>query len=95
MNLESFIGKYVGDDGLISDANGWHKALSAAMDPERFAQYFYEQGKSDGVGNISKKSKNINMNVRNTPQVIGETGFKARAVGEDKGKGLRIKSKNK
>ena len=95
MNLENFIGKYVGDDGLISDAKGWHKALSAAMDPERFAQYFYEQGKSDGVGDISKKSKNINMNVRKTPQVIGDTGFKARAVGEDNGKGLRIRSKNR
>ena len=95
MNLENFIGKYVGDDGLISDAKGWHKALSAAMDPERFAQYFYEQGKSDNMGDISKKSKNINMNVRNTPQVIGDTGFKARAVGEDNGKGLRIRSKNR
>ena len=96
MNLENLIGKYVGDDGLIVDAKGWHKALSAAMDPERFAQYFYEQGKSDGVDDISKKSKNINMNVRNTPQSIGDTGFKARAVNDNSGKGLRIRSsKNK
>ena len=81
---------------MISDAKGWHKALSAAMDPERFAKYFYEQGKSDGVGDITKKSKNVNMNVRSTPQKIGDTGFKARAVSNEDSKGLRIRSsKNK
>ena len=96
INLNNFIGKYIGEDGLISDAQGWHRALSAAMDPERFAKYFYEQGKADGVGDITKKSKNINMNVRSTPQKIGDTGFKARAVSNDNGKGLRIRSnKNK
>lgn len=96
INLNNFIGKYIGEDGLISDAKGWHKALSAAMDPERFAKYFYEQGKSDGVGDITKKSKNVNMNVRSTPQKIGDTGFKARAVSNEDSKGLRIRSsKNK
>ncbi len=95
MNLNNFIGKYIGEDGLISDAKGWHRALSAAMDPERFAKYFYEQGKADGVGDITKKSKNVNMNVRSTPQKIGDTGFKARAVSNDNGRGLRIRSNKK
>ena len=58
--------------------------------------HYYEQGKADGVGDIAKKSKNINMNVRTTPQKIGDTGFKARAISENNGKGLRIRSsKNK
>ena len=36
------------------------------------------------------------MNVRTTPQKIGDTGFKARAISDNKGKGLRIRSnKNK
>ena len=95
MDLNNFIGKYLGDDGLIKDAKGWHKAISAAMDPDRFAKYFYEQGKADSIGDISKQSKNINMNVRSTPQSIGETGFKARPVDTGSGKGLRIRSKNK
>ena len=63
------------------------------MDPERFARYFYEQGKADGVGEITKKSKNINMNVRSTPQKIGDTGFKARAISNNKSKGVRRRSK--
>jgi hypothetical protein len=92
-DLTGFVNKFLDDDGLISDAKGWHKSISAAMDPDNFAQYFYEQGKADAIGDVSKKSKNINMNVRQSPQVIGEGGFKAKALNDESGKGLRIRSK--
>lgn len=92
-DLNNLVNKYVGDDGLIKDAKGWHRALSAAMNPEKFASYFYEQGKADAIGDVSKKSKNINMSMRQTPQAIGDTGFKARPISEGGGKGLRIRSK--
>jgi len=92
-DLNNFIGKYVGEDGLIKDAKGWHSALSAAMDPQRFANYFYEQGKSDAIGDVSKKSKNVNMSIRKTPQAIGEGGFKARQISDTSGRGLKIRSK--
>ncbi len=95
LSLDSFVNKFLGEDGLISDAKGWHSALSAAVNPQKFAQYFYEQGKADAIGDVSKKSKNINMNVRQTPQAIGDTGFKARPLSQDSGKGLRIRSKKK
>ena len=85
--------KDIDDDGLISNAKGWHTALSAAMDPQRFANYFYEQGKADAIEDVTKKSKNINMSMRQTPQAIGDTGFKARPVSDTSGKGLKIRSK--
>jgi hypothetical protein len=94
-DLNNFIAKYVGDDGLISDAKGWHTALSAAMDPQKFAQYFYEQGKADAIDDVSKKSKNINMNMRQTPQQISASGFKARQVSGSSGRGLKIRSNRK
>jgi len=94
-DLNNLVSKYVGDDGLINDAKGWHRALSAAMDPQRFASYFYEQGKADAIGDVTKKSKNVNMSIRQTPQSIGDTGFKARQVSDTSGRGLRIKSKKK
>lgn len=65
------------------------------MNPDKLAQYFYEQGKADAIGDVSKKSKNINMNLRQTPQSAPQTGFQARAVSQDSGRGLRIRSKNK
>ena len=94
-DLNNLVSKYVGDDGLINDANGWHRALSAAMDPQRFANYFYEQGKADAIGDVTKKSKNVNMSIRQTPQSIGDTGFKARQVSDTSGRGLKIRSKKK
>ena len=92
-DLNNLLNQYVGEDGLIKDAKGWHSALSAAMNPQKFANYFYEQGKSDAIGDVSKKSKNINMSQRQTPQNIGDTGFKARNLSDTNGKGLRIRSK--
>ena len=94
-DLNNLVSKYVGDDGLINDAKGWHRALSAAMDPQRFANYFYEQGKADAIGDVTKKSKNVNMSIRQTPQSIGDTGFKARQVSDASGRGLKIRSKKK
>jgi len=95
VNVQSFINQYIGEDGLVNDAQGWHKALNAAMNPDKLAQYFYEQGKADAIGDVSKKSKNINMSLRQTPQSSPQQGFQARAVSTDSGRGLRIRSKNK
>lgn len=95
VNVQSFINQYLGEDGLVNDAQGWHKALNAAMNPDKLAQYFYEQGKADAIGDVSKKSKNINMSLRQTPQSSPQKGFQARAVNTDSGRGLRIRSKTK
>jgi len=95
VNVQSFINQYIGEDGLDNDAQGWHKALNAAMNPDKLAQYFYEQGKADAIGDVSKKSKNINMSLMQTPQSSPQKGFQARAVSTDSGRGLRIRSKNK
>ena len=52
----------------------------------------YEQGKSEAIDDVSKKSKNIDM-VRKTPQTFSKNGLKIRAVGDtSSGRGLRIKS---
>ena len=44
----------------MNDATGYHRALSIAMNPEKFAKFFYEQGLAEGVENSVKKIKNIN-----------------------------------
>ena len=35
------------------------------------------------------------MSIRQTPQSIGDTGFKARQVSDTSGRGLKIRSKKK
>ena len=92
-DVTNFINKYMDDKGLIADAKGYHKALSAAMNPDKFAQFFYDQGVSNAVDNVSRKSKNINMDVRQAPQSVSKDGMKIRPVGNtDSGRGLRIRS---
>ena len=77
----------------LKDVKGYHKALSAAMNPDKFAQFFYDQGVSNAVDNVSRKSKNINMDVRQAPQSVSKDGMKIRPVGNtDSGRGLRIRS---
>ena len=94
-NVANFISQYVGKDGLITDAVGYHKALSVAMNPDKFAQYFYDQGVANAVDNVSRKSKNINMDIRQQSQTVSKDGMKIRPVSNSKnehGRGLKIRS---
>jgi len=68
----NFIGKFLDDNGLIKDAAGYHKSLSIAMNPEKFAKFFYEQGLADATDDVMRKTKNINMSERRTPEVINK-----------------------
>ena len=92
-DVNNFVNKYMDNEGLINDAKGYHKALSIAMNPEKYAKFFYEQGMTDAVDNVSKKSKNIDMDVRQASQSVSKDGLKIRAVGNtDSGRGLKIRS---
>ena len=54
----NFINKYLDSRGFIKDAEGYHKSLAVAMNPEKFAQFFYEQGKSQATDDVIRKTKN-------------------------------------
>ena len=92
-NPSTFIQKFLNEDGLLSDAEGYHRSLAIAMNPEKFAKFFYEQGKSVATDDVIRKTKNVNMTTRNAPEVTNRGGTQIRAVNPSEGKGLRIKSK--
>jgi len=93
-DVNNFVNKYMDtESGLIKDARGYHKAMSVAMNLDKFAEFFYNQGMTEAVDNVSKKSKNINMEMRKTPQSFSKDGLKIRSVGDkSSGKGLKIRS---
>jgi hypothetical protein len=94
-NPQNFIQKFLDEKGMIKDVTGYHKSLSVAMNPEKFAKHFYEQGRADAIVNLDKESKNINMTTRRAPEVSkGHSGIQVRAVNPDSGSGLRIRTKN-
>lgn len=90
---EAWLNKYLDDKGLVKDAAGYHKSLAVAMNPEKFAQFFYEQGQANAVDDVMRKTKNINMSERSAPQSTTKGGLKIRAVNQDSGRGLKIKTR--
>jgi hypothetical protein len=89
----NFVSKFQDKDGMMVDAKGYHRALAAAMNPEKFAQFFYDQGVATTVESVAKKSKNIDMEVRPTAPTYNKDGLKIRAVGDtSSGRGLKIRS---
>ena len=94
-NIENFVNKFLDEKGNIGDMAGYHKALYAAMNTDKLASHFYEQGKADGVKNLVKQSKNPTAEAPR--QVAGGDvfvkGFKVKAVsGADSSK-LKIKKR--
>ena len=88
----NFINKYIGEDGLLSDAAGYHRSLSIAMNPDKFAKFFYEQGQAAAVDGMAKRSKNIDMDTRRAPEITKKGGMQVRSVSQDSGRGLKIRS---
>lgn len=92
-DVNKFFTSFLNKDGLLEDAKGFHRALTIAQNPERFAKFFYEQGLSDATEDVTRKIKNVNMSDRKTPEIAKKDGVQIRALNQDSGRGLRIKSK--
>jgi hypothetical protein len=94
--LQTFVKKFLNDDGSINDHKAYHKAMYAARNSDNIAKHFYEQGKTDGIKEMVNKSKNIDTASRpqnNEDIFIG--GFKVKAVsGVDSSK-LKIQKRKK
>ena len=94
-DVQNFVGKYTNEEGLMTDAAGYHKAMYAAMNADKLANHFYEQGKADGVKSIISGSKNPS---KDEPRRVADgnvfiNGLKVKAIsGLDSSK-LKIKTK--
>ena len=95
-NLVEFIQSFLDENGYLKDAEDYHRRIAMAMNPEKFAQYFYEQGKAKGVESIARDSKNIDMKTRSNTQVApNNNGFQVRSVDDGTNGIYKIKSKSK
>tara|TARA_R110000851_G_scaffold94400_2_gene205210 strand:+ start:9375 stop:10499 length:1125 start_codon:yes stop_codon:yes gene_type:complete len=95
-NPQNFIDKHKGEDGTIRDAEGYHKSLAMAMNPDKFANFFYEQGKSANADDQMRKMKNVNMTTRTAPETSStKSGLQIKSINSDHGRGLKIRNRNK
>jgi len=88
----NFINRFLDENGLMKDAAGYHRALSIAMNPDKFAKFFYEQGQADATEDVLRKTKNINMSERRAPEVTNKGGMQVKSVTPDSGRNLKIRS---
>ena len=91
-NILNVLDKFISEDNMLKDANGYHKALFAADNADTIANHFYEQGKTDAIKQLNAESKNINMDPR-TAGVVESDGLKVRAISGDDSSKLKIKLK--
>ncbi len=63
-DINNLVKKFLNDKNEMSDAAGYHKSLFTAMNADKIANHFYEQGKSDAMKSSMQKAKNIDMNPR-------------------------------
>ena len=94
-DINNFVGRFLDKEGKIKDTAGYHKALYAAMNADKLASHFYEQGKADGVKDMVQQSKNPSADaprqVASGDVYVG--GFKVKAIsGADSSK-LKIKKR--
>jgi hypothetical protein len=96
-DIGNFIGKFLNDNNQIEDAKGYHKALYTAMNSDAIAKHFYEQGKADALKDSVAKSKNIDMNPREShSDTLTNSGLKVRALGNNSNDfKFKIRKKNK
>ena len=94
-DINNFIGEFLGEDGSIQDAAGYHKAIYAAKNVDKIANHFYEQGRAEALKQQAKEAKNINMDPRSdmSASVTTKSGTKVRVVNNDSF-GSKLKFKN-
>jgi hypothetical protein len=93
-DIRNVIGKFLDDKGNVKDTSGYHKAMYAAMNADKIASHFYEQGKSDAIKEVVSTSKNPSTNEpRKAPGDVYINGLKVKAIsGADSSK-LKIKTR--
>jgi len=94
-DISNFVNEFLGKDGAVADAPGYHKALFSATNADKIANHFYEQGRADAIKNAAKQAKNINMDPRvDNTTIETNQGDKIRVVSGNSSDKLRIKWNN-
>jgi hypothetical protein len=91
-DLRSSVSQFLDDNGYLSDAEAFHRSISIAKNPDKFAKFFYEKGMADAVVEVSRESKNIDM-TRQATQDTPSEGVQVRVLDQDRGNRLVIKKR--
>ena len=83
-DINNFVKKFLNKNNEMEDAKGYHKSIFTAMNADKIASHFYEQGKADALKNSVAKAKNINMDPRQQHGgEINAGGIKVKVLGNN------------
>jgi hypothetical protein len=83
-DINNFVGKFLNKKNEMEDAKGYHKSMYTAMNADKIASHFYEQGKADALKDSVAKSKNISMDPRQQHSgEINAGGMRVKVLGEN------------
>tara|TARA_R100000322_G_scaffold111039_2_gene70991 strand:+ start:2070 stop:3248 length:1179 start_codon:yes stop_codon:yes gene_type:complete len=93
-NADNFFKKFLNENNVIGDAQGYHKSIYTAMNPDVVARHFYEQGKADAMKERIAKDKNVQLNPRQAQGEINTGGLKFKVLG-DNSDSLKVKMRKR
>ena len=94
-DINNFVKKFLAEDNTMSDAKGYHKSLFTAMNADAVAKHFYEQGRADAIKDSVAKSKNVNMDPRQSHGEVKVGGTKFKVLSGETSNDFKIKMKRK
>lgn len=92
-NLNNYIDRFLDKSGNLIDAEGYHRSLNMALNPDAVARFFYEQGISDATEGLVKQTKNIDMDVRQNQATEQQGGLKYRILENSDSFEMKIRKK--
>jgi len=93
-DINNFVGKFLDKEGNVTDTKNYHKALYTAMNSDKIAQHFYEQGKADAIKEVINNSKNPgSVQPRQTSGEVFINGLKVKSISGFDSSKLRIQTK--
>ena len=93
-DAESLFKRFLNENNVINDAQGYHKSIYTAMNADAIAQHFYEQGKADATKERVARDKNISLNPRTTQNEVNVGGVKYKVLGDDSSS-LKVKMRKR
>jgi len=94
-DINNFVRKFLNENNQMENASGYHKGLFTAMNSDAIANHFYEQGRADALKESIAKSKNVNMDPRQSHTAATQSGFKARVINNDNTRTATFKIKKR
>ena len=96
----NFVNSHLDENGMLKDANKYHKAMYAAQNTDKLVKWAYELGASEAVESDAKEAKNIEMGKGKKPVAQNKDGVQVVEVNNPgsnirKDGGLRIMGRKK